>query len=409
MLQVITPSSLTKMDIYERLIENPLFFKWIYHPGPGIDAWWKTYLEMNPDEVDKILEFKQRFKELGFSGEKLNDIEKKLLARKIVLGLDLIDKKRRRNQFILGLSKYAAIALLFFSIGSVFVYLKMEVKSKEWVVSETRIPSQLQGPVLILPEGSSIPLKKSASTLDYTNPERVVINNESVINSSKEKGNDNITNNQLIIPFGNRSKVTLSDNTIVWLNAGSRLIYPSKFTGDQREVMLFGEAFFEVSKNPGMPFVVKTSSIEIKVLGTKFDISAYPEDNVIQTVLKEGSVSIRRNGSGLFETDLVISPNQMASFDKTTLDSKIYNVDAGAYTIWTQGLLSFDDLEMCRVLKSLERYYNIHFRYADPMTGSQRITGKLDLNKDLQEVLEYLTKVSSTKFAKIDDSNYQIK
>ncbi|MEK7718699.1 MAG: FecR domain-containing protein [Bacteroidota bacterium] len=395
------------MDIYERLVENPLFFKWIYHPGPEIDSWWKTYLELNPTEADQILLFKQRFKALGYSVEKLSDPEKKVLARKIVSGLESIDAKRDRHQFMIGLAKYAAIALLFFSIGSVLVYLKMDKQTRKWVIAESSIPTQLQGPVLILPEGSSIPLKKTESSLDYSKPDRILLNNESVIKQSKES--EKIANNQLIIPFGNRSKVTLSDNTIVWLNAGSRLIYPSRFTGERREVLLFGEAYFEVAKNAEMPFVVKTTSIEVKVLGTEFNVSAYPDDNVVQTVLKNGSVSIRRNHGNIFEKELVLTPNQMALFDKTTQDSKIYTVDANDYTIWTKGLLSFDDLEMCRVLKSLERYYNIQIRYADPMVGSQRISGKLDLNKSLNEVFEYMSKVSSTKFKKLDDRNYQIK
>jgi ferric-dicitrate binding protein FerR (iron transport regulator) len=243
--------------------------------------------------------------------------------------------------------------------------------------------------------------------LDYTNPEEVVLNNDSIIHSLKNA--DQITTNQLIIPFGNRSRLTLSDGSVVWLNAGSRLIYPSRFSGSSREVILFGEAFFEVSRDEKSPFIVKTSALEVTVLGTKFNISAYPEDNVIQTVLKEGSVSIRRNGSGLFEQDLVLTPNQMASFDKTNQDTKVSLVDANACIIWTQGLLCFDDLEMCRILKSVERYYNIHIQYADPLVGSQRITGKLDLNKEVEQVFEYLTKVSSVKFNKIDENNYQIK
>jgi len=395
------------MDIYERLVENPLFFKWIYHPGPEIDSWWKAYLEMNPAEADQILLFKQRFKALGYSVEKLSDPEKKILARKIVSGLESIDAKRNRRQLMIGLVKYAAIALMFFSIGSVLVYLKMDKQTRKWVIAESSIPTQLQGPVLILPEGSSVPLKKTESSLDYSKPDQILLNNESVIKQSKES--EKIANNQLIIPFGNRSKVTLSDNTIVWLNAGSRLIYPSKFTGEQREVMLFGEAYFEVTKNVEMPFVVKTTSIDVKVLGTEFNVSAYPDDNVVQTVLKSGSVSILRNHGNIFEKVLVLTPNQMALFDKTTQDSKIYTVDANDYTIWTKGLLSFDDLEMSRVLKSLERYYNIQIRYADPMVGSQRISGKLDLNKNLNEVFEYMSKVSSTTFKKLDDRNYQIK
>jgi transmembrane sensor len=397
------------MDIYEKLIENPLFFKWIYHPSPEIDSWWKTYLEINSSDADRILEFKQRFRALGYSVEKLTELEKREVAKRIIQGLESLDKKKKRNQFMIGLFKYAAIAILFFSIGGIFVYFQMEKRSNEMYAEETRIPSQLEGPVLILPEGKSIPLKKAESSLDYTNPNQLVLNNESVILSDTKNDNDKSSTNQLIIPYGNRSKITLSDNTVVWLNAGSRLIYPSKFTGKRRQVQLFGEAFFDVAKNKEMPFIVKTSSLEVKVLGTEFNVSAYPEDNTVQTVLKEGSVTIRRNNSGLFESDLIIKPNQMAVFNKNTQDSKIYDVDAAYYTIWIKGLLSFNDQDMSRILKKLERYYNIQIRYADPLVGSQKISGKLDLNKNLDEVFEYLSKVSATKISKVDDANYEIK
>jgi transmembrane sensor len=258
-----------------------------------------------------------------------------------------------------------------------------------------------------LPEGNSIPLNKAESSLDYSNPEKVLLNNESVIESESNK--DELSVNQLIIPYGNRSKVTLADNTVVWLNAGSRLIYPSRFTGKQREVTLFGEAFFDVSRNEDMPFIVKTSSIDIKVLGTEFNVTAYTEDNTIQTVLKEGSVSIRRKNSGLFENDLVLKPNQMATFNKTTNDSKVFAVDAAYCTIWVKGLLGLDTQEMSHVIKKLERYYNIQIRVADPLIGSQKISGKLDLNKNMDEVFEYLAKVSSTEIRKIDNNTYEIK
>jgi ferric-dicitrate binding protein FerR (iron transport regulator) len=201
----------------------------------------------------------------------------------------------------------------------------------------------------------------------------------------------------------------LSDSTVVWLNAGSRLIFPSKFSGPQREVLLFGEAFFDVTRIEKIPFVVKTSSIEVKVLGTEFNVSAYPEDNTVQTVLKEGSVSIRRNNSGIFESDIVLKPNQMALFNKNTQNSKVYNVDAAYYTIWVKGLLSFDDQDFSRIIKKIERYYNIQIRYTDPLVGLQKISGKLDLNKNLEEVFEYLAKVSSTEIRKIDNNNYEIK
>ncbi|MDO9615079.1 MAG: FecR domain-containing protein, partial [Bacteroidota bacterium] len=366
------------------MIENPLFYKWVYHPSQEIDSWWNTYLKMNPAEANQILQFKRSFIALDFPQEKLTDIEKKELAKRIIHRLQSIEKKKRRSQFLIGFTRYAAIAILFFSIGGVFVYLQMGKHNNEWYVEETRIPSQLEGPVLILPEGESIALNKTESSLDYSNPDQLVLNNESVIQSGNK--NEKLLTNQLIIPYGNRSKITLSDNTVVWLNAGSRLIFPSKFSGKQREVLLFGEAFFDVAANEEIPFVVKTSSLEVKVLGTEFNVSAYPEDNTVQTVLKEGSVSIRKNNSGFFESDIILKPNQMAIFNKNTQNSKVYDVDAAYYTIWVKGLLSFDNQDLSRIIKKIERYYNIQIRYIDPLIGLQKISGKLDLNKNLEEV-----------------------
>jgi len=195
---------------------------------------------------------------------------------------------------------------------------------------------------------------------------------------------------------------------VVWLNAGSRLFYPTSFKNKTREVTLFGEAYFEVSKNPEMPFIVKTSTMDIKVLGTIFNVSAYTEDNVVQTVLKEGSVSIRRKDAGFFENDIVIKPNQMATFNKTTSDTKIYEVDAEYYTLWTKGLISFEEIDFKRIIQKIERFYNIKVDFSDLNKEAIRISGKLDLKRSRKEVMEYLEKVSLSKFVQVNENLYVI-
>ncbi|MEI7765753.1 MAG: FecR domain-containing protein, partial [bacterium] len=156
------------------------------------------------------------------------------------------------------------------------------------------------------------------------------------------------------------------------------------------------------------PFIVKTSNLDIKVLGTKFNISCYAEDNVIQTVLKEGSVSVRRNGAGFFEKDIIMKPNQMTSFDKTTSQTKIQEVDTNYYTLWTKGLLSFEEIDFARVIKKLERFYNISIVFSDPQKQIIRISGKLDLKHGRKEVIEYLEKVSMSRFEQINENQYTI-
>jgi len=215
--------------------------------------------------------------------------------------------------------------------------------------------------------------------------------------------------NQLVIPYGNQSRVVLSDNTVVWLNAGSRLIYPTRFKNKTREVLLFGEAFFEVSKNPQQPFIVMTTDIDIKVLGTKFNVSAYAEDNLIKTVLNEGSVALRRSGAKFWEKDIVISPNQMASFDKTSSETRISGVSAEAYSLWTKGIMNFEEADFSRVIKQVERFYNISVTFSDHQKEAMRISGKLDLKKSRKEVMEYLEKVSLTSFEQINENSYRIK
>jgi ferric-dicitrate binding protein FerR (iron transport regulator) len=201
----------------------------------------------------------------------------------------------------------------------------------------------------------------------------------------------------------------LGDSTVVTLNAGSRLIFPSFFTGKTREVTLLGEAFFIVTKNREMPFVVKAGSLDIKVLGTEFNISAYPEENIIQTVLKEGSVSVRKNTAGIFEKELYLKPSQMAVYDKNAGETEISEVDVEEYTIWTQGILRFDQMDLSRIIKRMERYYNLRIDYENPLDGTIKISGKLDLARDKDEVFEYLAKVSGNRIEKTSDKSYIIR
>jgi ferric-dicitrate binding protein FerR (iron transport regulator) len=258
--------------------------------------------------------------------------------------------------------------------------------------------------MLILPEGQSVAINNGESTLDYSNPGEIVINKDSIINNIEPT-----KISQLVIPHGSSSKVVLNDGSVVWLNAGSSLVYPSVFSNKTREVVLFGEAFFSVAKNVNKPFIVQTSALEIQVLGTEFNISAYPEDNIIQTVLKEGSVAIRRKGASRNENDIILIPNQLASFNKITKLSEVTNVNTEFYTSWTEGLLTFENRDLNRVIKSLERYYDINIQFDDPLLGSVKISGKLDLNQSKDEVFEYLSKVSSTTFVQISDNYYKIK
>jgi hypothetical protein len=392
----------------QRFIENPLFLNWIFKTGPAVESHWEQYLLEHPEEKKQLLELKDRLSELKFSNDQLQVSEKDKLAQRISRVIDLDAKQVKRRQLVTSFMKYAAVAVIFAAIGGLLVYLNMGKENlyQEFARQTIMVPVSSQGPLLITSNGNNVNLKKSSSTVDYSKEGSVVLNSDSVLQTPVEELN---TMNQLVIPYGNQSRVVLSDNTVVWLNAGSRLVYPTKFKDKTREVMLFGEAFFEVAKNPKQPFVVKTSNLDVRVLGTRFNVSAYAEDPVIQTVLNEGSVAIRRNGASFFEDDVVIKPNQMASFDKASNNTKIVNVSADAYSLWTKGLISFEDDYFSHVVKQVERFYNITVTFSDQQAKVMRISGKLDLKRNKKEVMEYLAKVSLTSFEQINENQYLIK
>lgn len=392
----------------QKFIENPKFLKWIFNFNPAVESYWKQYLLEHPEEESQLLELKDRLSELQFPNDTLRFAEKEELAKRVTNRINQEQRLKKRQLVLRTFMKYAAVAIVFAAIGGLVVYTKLEKKIvyEEFAKQTIQVPQANQGPLLITSNGENVNLKKSNSTVDYSHNGTVVLNNDSVLQATTD-----VTDvmNQLVIPYGNQSKIVLSDHTVVWLNAGSRLVYPTLFKAKTREVLLFGEAYFEVAKNPGQPFIVKTSDLEIRVLGTKFNVSAYEEDDLIQTVLKEGGVSIRRKGANLFEKDIVMLPNQLVSFNKSNRETKIYKVDADNYTLWTKGLISFEEVDFSRVIKQVERFYNISISFSDRQKEVMRISGKLDLKQGRKEVMEYLGKVSLSSFEQVNENLYTIK
>ena len=392
------------MSDYKDIFTNPMYIKWIFNPTTELDLYWDNYFEKHPEEAPHLLELKSKLRHIRLVNENLSEEEKIQLAHKILRKLDREEAKNKLRIRFVSFMKYAAIAVLFFSFGAVVVYQYFKKDNLTEYISKTEATVSGKSPLLILPEGQSIAINDGESTLDYRNPGEIILNNDSVIKTTVLS-----KISKLVIPYGSSSKIILSDSSEVWLNAGSTLIFPSNFTSKTREVVLFGEAYFSVKSDKEKPFIVQTSGLEIMALGTEFNISAYAEDNVIQTVLKKGSVSIRRIDDFKEENKIILIPNQLASFDKNTKQSIITTVDTDFYTLWTDGLLSFENRDLNRIIKSLERYYNINIQFENPLTGQVKISGKLDLNQNKEEVFEYLAKVSATKFEKIDEKYFKIK
>jgi transmembrane sensor len=399
---------MNQRDIFDQLIDNPLFFKWIFHPTPELNAYWALYLENTPDVAEKVKVLKSQIeKYFLYEDIKLNDEDNRALAKRILSKLDEADRNRTRNLIIRSAMRYAAVALLFLLVGGVLAYFYLEDKKTQYFVETPNSDPKLEEPVLILSDRQRFTLNRGESQLEYSPGGEIIVNREQTIKSDNPNSSPEI--NTLLIPYGSRSMITLADGTRVWLNAGSRLIYPTHFVNKTREVYLSGEAFFDVQENEKQPFEVVTSDVRVNVAGTQFNVTAYPEDFSVQAVLVEGSVEIKSAIAGRRDKGVLIEPGQLAYFNKKTQEVRVQKVNIDEYTLWTRGLLHFSNTDFNRITKKLERYYNIQFQFDDPLKGGIQVSGKLDVAKERSEVLKYLETLTGLHFIQINDRLYVIK
>ena len=197
--------------------------------------------------------------------------------------------------------------------------------------------------------------------------------------------------NEVICPAGQIAELVLSDGTKVWLNAESRISYPSHFETKQRSVQLTGEAFFEVKKDAGKPFSVKTQSMNIKVLGTSFNVNAYEKDQIERITLVEGKVELQ-NKSGARITEMF--PGQLATYDRKNRKIRFSEVDTRFFSSWKEGKMTFFNEPLEMIVIKLERWYNVKFTFASEEIKSFRFSGTILKYKPIDQVLQ-IVKLSS--------------
>lgn len=181
--------------------------------------------------------------------------------------------------------------------------------------------------------------------------------------------------------YGDRSSVVLPDSSRVWLNSGSKLTFNSNFTND-RKVELVGEAFFSVSKDKHHPFVVKASDIDIKVLGTEFNVKAYADENIVSTTLIEGAVEVNSKNA---ITNL--KPDQRLTFDKSSQNVQIQDLtNTSIDTEWREGRFVFNNESLAELKPKLERWFDCDIVFGDKDVQSRRFTGVLQRESILEAI-----------------------
>lgn len=391
------------MEKFLKYFENKNFVRWVLRPDEQLEKYWNDYLEKNPQEREEVAWARYVISQLQSKKETgAAETEAVTLLSAIIQQIEREEKKNNIRRIAFSLARYAAVGILFFFLGIAYYYFQ-KPDSFSGLAEQMYSVQDENNVQLILGDGKNVSINQKESTVEYRADGKIVINSQDTL--AAEPTTQKQTINQLVIPFGKNSSITLPDGTIAYLNAGSRLVYPNFFAGKNREVILVGEGFFEVAPNEKMPFVVQTNDLNVVALGTKFNLSAYPTDNTIETVLVEGKVKINLNDPS-FKKEYTLEPSQLATYNRTSAETNVKNVDVINYVSWHEGYLNFESADLSRIVKKLERYYNINIILDDPMLGIRSITGKLYLRDETGYVLKVLAKTASAEMKQLNETTY---
>ncbi len=211
---------------------------------------------------------------------------------------------------------------------------------------------------------------------------------------------------QLSVSNGKQTRIELADGSLIWLNSGSVLQYPSDFKGNTREVFLTGEAYFEVTHNEKKPFIVHTSDLNVKVLGTSFNLSSYSDDDEMQLTLVKGSVSLIEPSNN--DEIVKLQPGNLAVYSKREKTVRLKNVDTNLYSSWRNGQFKFKGMSFGEIAKRLGRQYKVQFIFMNESLKNTTYNGSFYNYEPLEAVLKVM-KTNSPFIYKMEKDTVYIK
>lgn len=355
---------------------------------------------LNGSISDKEKELLEKFREeLKLLNQELpfeNEAHKNAIKESLWKGVNIqtFNSKKRK---IARWKVPTAAAVFIGLVTSGYFYLQNTTSNASNIVPENVISLQLEdGSIKIIKEGETTNITdKNGNILGQQKGSQLVYDE---LNSKKE-----LIYNTLKVPYGKTFQLRLSDGTVAHLNAGSSLKYPVQFLdGMERKVFITGEAYLNVAKDATRPFIVNADNLNVRVLGTQFNVSAYPEDETTEVVLVEGAVSLYTENDGHDSNKTLLAPGYKGSFNKTKNSITKNEVVTDIYTSWINGKLIFRNMTFENILKKLERHYDVVF--VDNNTKLSKRVFNANFGKEpIENVLDELKTNYGIKYSIIDD------
>ncbi len=355
---------------------------------PGDAAWERVCLDAD------FAGLRRRLREIDRMHPEHREADLKIIWHNIVKMREqrlAICRRRRVRRLFYGAASITVLAVL----SAVFF-----LKQGEPVSTVPALPPELawgQMPVLVLPNGEKRVLPQNDTAVcwqgqggDIRIDSRTLIMNGDVQSKEAEEPVYYTMN----IPYGGEYSLVLPDGTKIYLNAGTSLRYPNHFCGDSREIFLSGEAYLEVARDEERPFIVRTSEVDIRVLGTVFNINAYPDGEYVRTTLVEGKVEALCGGERI-----LMEPGTQVAYNKVMCEADYFPVDVHLFTSWKNGYYDFEEMSLGELMQVLSRWYNVQVKFAEPALKDLKFSGRLKRYEEVDllfERLEYTKDVTFT-------------
>lgn len=386
-------------------LTDDYFVDTMLDPTSESEMFWKALIDDNIINVDEFISAYMILKGLNENKLEVPPQRIELLWNRIESTNSSKKIKIKRFQFI----RFAAVAcsLVGVIVLSIFTFMKIGKLdstqsitdfAKENIIHTQQPANQIQ----LINGNQTLAVEGTQAKVEYDENGKLKVNKLSiVVTQTSNLIKDVPVFCQLRVPYGKRAFLTLSDGTTLWVNTGTTVIYPTTFAKDKREIFVEGEVFAEVYHDAKRPFIIKTDQLDVLVLGTVFNVSAYKEDKQTNVVLVSGSVNVKpKNGKAT-----IIKPNQLFAY--TDQASTLRNVDVENFTSWHDGNYIFHNEPIENILLRLSRYYNVTMKLPTSASGIS-CSGKLELKDELSQLLNGLSEITSMSFSE-KNNEYQIR
>ena len=334
----------------EDFCQDLSFWKWVKHGDAESKVFWEKWLEQNPDKKPEVEQARKILKAINLNQKEVDGKRLAKLWENIDSNIASSQKIRNINRPTKRQFVFSRIAAIFigFIIGFACLYI-----------------------LTIFNKNEEVPVSQEVKMIERSNP------------------------------AGRNSTITLPDGTKIRLNAASTLIFPQEFSRETRQISLTGEAFFQVTEDASRPFIINTGRFSTTVLGTSFNISAYPSSPEIKVAVVEGKVFVENKEGAGGKNSLTITPEEMAVFNKASGELSVHTFSYLEEIAWKDNIIHFENADMDEITDKLAKWYGVTFVLNKRINSNRDYTATYD-NKSLEEILKGLSFAFNFKFT-IDD------